>query len=379
MARRRPLVRAAGRNRQIPVGDALALAGALDEAPIVTLASAATVAIGAAQANIIQLTGTTTITGFDSIAAGVRRTLRFSAALTLTHDTTKLILPRAANIVTVAGDVANFVSLGGGNWACIGYQRATAAGAKGDIGLENVDNTGDADKPISTATQTALDAKALRVKPSLQGPVSIDPSDTSSTDPGLVVNRGLANSSAVNIPQSMGLNFTDESTADRLSAQVFRLTYTRSAKAKGAPTAFDAMQVLSPNVNVNANFAVRGLVLEGPVVASGATLKSWTAVRIQRPTGDGAVTTSVALEIESEAGNCLFGTSSDNGRDVVQAAGSLSATGPVRPGQYTLSTLPSASAFSGYEIDVTDASGGPKRCRSNGTNWIILNTNTTVS
>ena len=32
--------------------------------------------------------------------------------------------------------------------------------AKGDIGLGNVDNTSDADKPVSTATQTALNAKA---------------------------------------------------------------------------------------------------------------------------------------------------------------------------------------------------------------------------
>ena len=30
---------------------------------------------------------------------------------------------------------------------------------KGDVGLSNVDNTADADKPVSTATQTALDAK----------------------------------------------------------------------------------------------------------------------------------------------------------------------------------------------------------------------------
>lgn len=31
---------------------------------------------------------------------------------------------------------------------------------KADVGLSNVDNTSDANKPISTATQTALDAKA---------------------------------------------------------------------------------------------------------------------------------------------------------------------------------------------------------------------------
>lgn len=54
-------------------------------------------------------------------------------------------------------------------------------------------------------------------------------------------------------------------------------------------------------------------------------------------------------------------------------------TGPVRVGQYTLATLPSAASFNTYEIDVTDAAGGPKRCRSNGTNWLILNTSTVVS
>ena len=59
--------------------------------------------------------------------------------------------------------------------------------------------------------------------------------------------------------------------------------------------------------------------------------------------------------------------------------GGLSVAGPVRVGQYTLTTLPSASAFNGYEIDVTNATGGSKRCRSNGSVWQILNTTTTVS
>lgn len=47
--------------------------------------------------------------------------------------------------------------------------------------------------------------------------------------------------------------------------------------------------------------------------------------------------------------------------------------------QMTLATLPSASTYSGYCIDVTDATGGAKVCRSDGTNWKILNTTTTVS
>ena len=39
-------------------------------------------------------------------------------------------------------------------------QKAALSLVKGDVGLGNVDNTADADKPISTATQTALDGKA---------------------------------------------------------------------------------------------------------------------------------------------------------------------------------------------------------------------------
>lgn len=52
---------------------------------------------------------------------------------------------------------------------------------------------------------------------------------------------------------------------------------------------------------------------------------------------------------------------------------------PLRVPQYTLATLPSAATYNAYEIDVTNATGGPKRCRSNGTVWQILNTTTTVS
>ena len=100
------------------------LIGALNEAHIATLASAATVAIGAATANTITITGTTTITAFDTIAAGAVRRLVFAGALTLTHNATSLILPSGASITTAAGDVAEFVSLGSGNWRCFNYMKA---------------------------------------------------------------------------------------------------------------------------------------------------------------------------------------------------------------------------------------------------------------
>ena len=103
------------------------LTGALNEAPTVTIASAATVNIGAAAGNSISVTGTTTITAFDTIAAGAMRRVVFAGALTLTHNATSLILPSGANITTAAGDVAEFLSLGSGNWRCTHYMRATGA------------------------------------------------------------------------------------------------------------------------------------------------------------------------------------------------------------------------------------------------------------
>jgi len=89
-----------------------------------TIASAATTDIGAAVSNVIYVSGTTTITALGTAAAGVIRTVRFLAALTLTHNATSLILPGSANILTAANDNAEFLSLGSGNWQCIRYNTA---------------------------------------------------------------------------------------------------------------------------------------------------------------------------------------------------------------------------------------------------------------
>ena len=62
-----------------------------------TIASASTVAIGAATTDNITISGTTTITAFDPVAAGIKRNVTFSGALTLTYNAASLILPGAAN------------------------------------------------------------------------------------------------------------------------------------------------------------------------------------------------------------------------------------------------------------------------------------------
>lgn len=101
------------------------MAGALDFAAAVTVASAATTDIGAAASNLIEVTGTAAITSLGTRPAGAVRFVRFAAAgLVLTYSATALILPTAASITTQAGDTAAFRSLGSGNWLCLSYQRA---------------------------------------------------------------------------------------------------------------------------------------------------------------------------------------------------------------------------------------------------------------
>lgn len=135
------------------------LASALNEAPPVTLASAATVNIGAAAANTINITGTTTITAFDTIAAGATRRVIFAGILTLTHNATSLILPTGANITTAAGDVAEFVSLGSGNWKCISYQRANGTAlATGGSSLTNFTEALNTASPNATVPVVSLTA-----------------------------------------------------------------------------------------------------------------------------------------------------------------------------------------------------------------------------
>jgi hypothetical protein len=90
------------------------------------VASATTTDLGAATTgDFVHITGTTTITGLGTIAAGIKKIVTFDGALTLTHNGTSLILPGAANITTAANDCAIFVSEGSGNWRCLSYVKAS--------------------------------------------------------------------------------------------------------------------------------------------------------------------------------------------------------------------------------------------------------------
>lgn len=131
-----------------------------------SIASATTTNIGAAGTMYLTITGTTTITAFDNVAAGQLRYVRFSGALTLTHNATSLILPNnGSNITTANGDTAIFVSEGSGNWRCLMYTPVSGSapaggGVSGFTGSQNTsspNNTVNASRLLVSASSTNAD------------------------------------------------------------------------------------------------------------------------------------------------------------------------------------------------------------------------------
>jgi hypothetical protein len=107
-----------------------AATGSLDFlSPEVSVASAATVDLGAQPSRRVAITGTTTITSFGSVTDR-ERIVRFLGDLTLVHDGTSLNLRNGgANIATAAGDVAFFCSDASGNWSLAAYRPARLGGS----------------------------------------------------------------------------------------------------------------------------------------------------------------------------------------------------------------------------------------------------------
>lgn len=73
--------------------------------------------------------------------------------------------------------------------------------AKSDVGLSNVDNTADVDKPVSSATQTALDLKAPLASPALTG-VPTAPTASAGTNTTQVATTAFVGTAVANLVAS---------------------------------------------------------------------------------------------------------------------------------------------------------------------------------
>lgn len=150
-------------------GDSLRWEQLFSQGQPANLASATTTDIGAQNTVLLNITGTTTITSFGTNYNGPRY-LRFDGVLTLTHNSTTLILPGGANITTAAGDSAIVVPNGtpANGWRVVGYQRSdgsillngSVTTAKLADGVLSADATGRAKMADNFVTLAKLDSSA---------------------------------------------------------------------------------------------------------------------------------------------------------------------------------------------------------------------------
>jgi hypothetical protein len=112
----------------------------------------------------------------DGITSSVQTQIGAAATALSNHeaDTTNIhgiadtsLLATTTNVATAKSEAISEA----GTAADTKVSTAVAALTKSSVGLANVDNTSDANKPVSTATQTELDLKAPKASPTFTGTV----------------------------------------------------------------------------------------------------------------------------------------------------------------------------------------------------------------
>jgi len=163
------------------------------------VASAGTINLETATGDLVDVTGTTTITAI-TLNEGHERTVRFTGALTLTHGAS-LVLPGAANITTAAGDFAVFRGYAASVVRCVSYDRASGTTAAAAAFLASPTS---ANLAAALSDETGSGVAVFATSPTITTPLVVGRTPTSSTvtisnaSPGVVT--WTANGLVVNAP-----------------------------------------------------------------------------------------------------------------------------------------------------------------------------------
>ena len=201
---------------------------------------------------------------------------------------------------------------------------AVAALTKSSVGLSNVDNTSDANKPVSTATQSALDLKANLAAPTFTGTVVL-PSTTSignvsATELGYVDGVTSAIQTQLNAkaplasPALTGTPTAPTATPGTNSTQVATTAYADAAVAAlvdAAPGTLNTLNELAAAINDDASFASTVTASLGtkapsadPTFTGTVTLPSTTSIGTVSNTEIGyldGVTSAVQTQLNAKA------------------------------------------------------------------------------
>jgi hypothetical protein len=129
-----------------------------------------------------------------------------------------------SSIVNLGNSVTGILSVANG-----GTGVSNLSGLKTNLGLSNVNNTADADKPISTATQTALDLKSPLTSPSFTG-IPLAPTAALGTNTTQLASTAFVQNAILNSSASSSLTgaiWTSASTGT-LNGVAFTISQARS-------------------------------------------------------------------------------------------------------------------------------------------------------
>jgi len=169
------------------------MAGAINEYSA-TLPSASTMAIGAATGNLIIVSGTTTIAGFDTVQAGTKRRLYFQSALSITYGSSTIVTPGSRDLYVEAGSEVEAISLGSGLWQIYYFPLSkTVYNVKEDFGAKGDGSTDD-----TTAIQLAFN--------------SVPTGNVLLFSPGTYLHTGLTLAKRINVVGSGKLSTTIKNT-----------------------------------------------------------------------------------------------------------------------------------------------------------------------
>ncbi len=121
------------------------------------IASAATLPIDT-DGNAFDVTGTTTITAFSGMNVGDMVLLQFDGALQLTHHTTNLVLPGAANIITAAGDIGLFHCYATDDVRLVSWSGTTITQPRAYLAGFTLSNDTDTDHDINITAGQCVDS-----------------------------------------------------------------------------------------------------------------------------------------------------------------------------------------------------------------------------
>ena len=156
---------------------------------------------------------------------------------------------------------------------------------KSDVGLANVDNTSDANKPVSTATQTALDLKAPLASPALTGTPTA-PTAAAGTDTTQVATTAFVGAAVASLVDGAPalLNTLNELAAAISDDANFATTLTTSVGLKAnidSPT-------FTGTVTLPSGTVTSGMIADGTIATADIADSAITSAKI----ADGTIATA---------------------------------------------------------------------------------------